>query len=459
MLKNKYFSSLIIHKIDKMFETFEKQSAKSWHEKIITDLKGADFEETLIWQSDEGISVNPAYSKEDRTSNGLNFESAEWEIVENIHYQNETDTNGLILSLLNKGVSGLRIDFGGASNVDFSLLFQNVYVQNIGLTFVLKSHNFHLVNDFYKGLSSQEKETVVLRLDYDVLSSFYQSGRMDLGAYFEGIKRVEKANFSYCIDLTHLQNSGARMFEQIAIGASLIQEYVEEFGKEVFSSLHIKLANAGNFFFEIAKQRAFRNMIHFLANEYDTTAYTFFSIENSLRNKTLYDPNVNMLRIGSEILSAALGGAQAIVSMPYDIVYKNPNEFSAHISRNQQIMLKEESNIHQVADAGNGAYYIETITAALEKKAYQFFQELEKESLKEYCNSGKLKSKLADHHHKDMERYERQEKPLLGTNLYPNPSDALKEEIEKELAPFANYHIPAMRIAWQDEQKRLDSEK
>ena len=57
---------------------------------------------------------------------------------------------------------------------------------------------------------------------------------------------------------------------------------------------------------------------------------TIFS-QSSLWNKTIYDPYVNMLRITTEGMSAALGGADSIALSPFDVAYKPTDDFSARI--------------------------------------------------------------------------------------------------------------------------------
>ncbi|HCY80398.1 MAG TPA: methylmalonyl-CoA mutase, partial [Xanthomarina gelatinilytica] len=45
----------------KLFEEFSDVSSKEWKQKIQADLKGADYNDTLIWKSNEGIDVKPFY--------------------------------------------------------------------------------------------------------------------------------------------------------------------------------------------------------------------------------------------------------------------------------------------------------------------------------------------------------------------------------------------------------------
>ncbi|MDD4636799.1 MAG: methylmalonyl-CoA mutase family protein, partial [Bacteroidales bacterium] len=49
----------------KLFSEFPPVTTQAWMDKIIADLKGADFEKKLVWKSTEGFKVNPFYRAED----------------------------------------------------------------------------------------------------------------------------------------------------------------------------------------------------------------------------------------------------------------------------------------------------------------------------------------------------------------------------------------------------------
>ena len=49
----------------KLFEEFPPVSTQEWEEKIVKDLKGADYERKLIWRTNEGFQVRPYYRQED----------------------------------------------------------------------------------------------------------------------------------------------------------------------------------------------------------------------------------------------------------------------------------------------------------------------------------------------------------------------------------------------------------
>ena len=86
-----------------------------------------------------------------------------------------------------------------------------------------------------------------------------------------------------------------------------------------------------------------------LLNQYDINnikAHIF--TQPSLRNKTIYDYNTNMLRTTSECMSAVLGGSNTVCNVSYDSIYHKSNEFGERISRNQLLVLKEELEVNLI---------------------------------------------------------------------------------------------------------------
>ena len=69
----------------KLFEEFDAISTKQWKQQIQFELKGADYNETLIWESPEGIKVKPFYHC-DEFENKLTFETkaSDFKILQNI---------------------------------------------------------------------------------------------------------------------------------------------------------------------------------------------------------------------------------------------------------------------------------------------------------------------------------------------------------------------------------------
>ncbi|RYH61839.1 MAG: methylmalonyl-CoA mutase, partial [Alcaligenaceae bacterium] len=53
------------HTFEPLFSDFEGVSSKQWKQLIQYELKGADYNDTLVWESLEGIKVKPFYHSDE----------------------------------------------------------------------------------------------------------------------------------------------------------------------------------------------------------------------------------------------------------------------------------------------------------------------------------------------------------------------------------------------------------
>src|SRR5690606_26757966 len=153
------------------------------------------------------------------------------------------------------------------------------------------------------------------------------------------------------------------------------------------------------------------------------------------RNKTLYDYNNNLLRTTTECMSAILGGADTVYNMPYDAIYHKENDFGTRMARNQLLLLKHESHFNKVGNAADGSYYIEVLTQQLADRALELFKQIEVgggflAQLKQHL----IQKKIKESAHKEQERFNNQEKILVGTNKYRLEGEKIKGDLE--LYPF-----------------------
>ncbi|MGI9551391.1 MAG: methylmalonyl-CoA mutase, partial [Aurantibacter sp.] len=93
----------------KLFEEFSKVSATEWKQKIDTELKGADFEKTLVWNSPEGIKVRPFYHADDlrRIEKFSKTRNGAWRIGQSIDVIDEVLANKQALDALSRGAESI----------------------------------------------------------------------------------------------------------------------------------------------------------------------------------------------------------------------------------------------------------------------------------------------------------------------------------------------------------------
>lgn len=453
-----------------LFKEFSEVSAKEWKQKIQFDLKGADYNEALIWESPEGIKVKPFYNSDDVTDKIENFTvTPEWNIGQPIFVQNETASNLKALDSLERGAEDLVFTISSAQ-IKIDSLLKSIPLKDKTIYFYFQFISATYIKNLIEYCRDKD---VTIHLNIDIIGHLAKTGNWystlnqdhkELDAIVAQTKNNPLLH-TIGIDLSTYQNAGATMAQQLGYAMAHANEYLNHFKNSSIPKITFTVSISGNYFFEIAKLRALRLLWNTLAEEYNTDGNCTIIATPSKRNKTLYDYNVNMLRTTTECMSASLGGANTICNLAYDAIYHKDNEFGERISRNQLLILKKESYFDRVTNPADGAYYIESITHQLAEKALELFKSIEaKGGFLSNLKSHNIQKKIKESALKEQELFHTKKEILVGTNKYQNPSDRIKGDIE--LYPFVKTNarktllVPIIekRLAEELEQNRLQDE-
>ena len=449
---------------DKLFNEFEQVSSKQWKQQIQYELKGADYNETLVWESLEGIKVKPFYH-EDEFEKKYDFLSANetFKILQNIFVHDVKKSNERAIDCLNRGAESIRFSIENET-ISIESLMQNLPLEKTTYYFYLPFLSIDFVsklNDF----AAKNKAKFIIQID--PIGQLCKDGNWfeNLDKDFEKLNAISKLQIpTLNINAGIYQNAGANIVQQLAYTLAHANEYFNRISS-INQPVTIEVSVGTNYFFEIAKLRALRLLFSTLAKEYNHNFDCHIIATPTKRNKTLYDYNVNMLRTTTECMSAILGGANAIANLPYDALYHKDNEFGDRIARNQLLVLKNESYFDKVSNPADGAYYIENLTQQLAEKALELFKDIEKNGgLITQLIEGTIQRKISESASKEQELFDSGKEILLGTNKYPNKNDRMKDDLE--LYPFVKQNprktliVPIIekRLAEKLEQERLASE-
>ncbi len=454
-----------------LFGEFDEVSSKAWKQKIQYDLKGADYNNTLVWESPEGIKVKPFYNSEDLKDRPIEQVDAAsvWKIGQEIVVVEALVANKKAQDALNRG----------AESLVFTIPSEDISIKKIvsGIKKMPGSIHFNLQFLSVAYTSELLDQTHALaaktHLNIDILGNLARTGnwfyqqekdqRLLEQISGHGIKR--DGNTILAVDGSLYQNAGATMVQQLAYTLAHANEYLNQDALGPTHGLVFKVSVGTNYFFEIAKIRALRWLWKSLAMEYGITANCQIVVVPTTRNKTLYDYNSNMLRTTTECMAGILGGADTICNLPYDAIYHTENEFGERIARNQLLLLKHECHIDQVSNAPDGSYYIEEITRQLAEKSMELFKSIELGGgfLVQLKNTT-LQRKIKESALKEQARFDSKEEILVGTNAYQDKSDSMKGQLERNPFLKANKRktviepILEKRLAEAIEQKRLSYE-
>ena len=424
----------------RLLEEFPRVSTAEWEAAIARDLKGADYQKRLIWRAEDRITVKPYYRASDLKDlaamgsapgefpfrRGSRPDGA-WIIREEIDASDVAEANRAACAAVAAGAEGIaftRLSVGGSAELEAAL----ADLDKIPV-------HFEIGNEKLLRLLMERRKLqgggTQLSTGCDALAKAKFAAEIVRGAPDGFVPFTIQAAFeekgAACI-----QEIGFALAAGIDFLALLAEHGVE--AKRAAGALEFNFAIGANYFFEIAKLRAFRMLWARAAECFGAApenSRARISARTSRWNKTIYDPHANILRATTEAMAAIIGGADAVSVAPFDECFKAPDEASRRLARNTQLLLKHEVLLGRVADAGGGAYYVEALTDELAREAWGKMQEIE-------ARGGFRKAKAEGWIAQAMESslavreiaVEKRRRVFSGTNQFANPAERALERVD-----------------------------
>ncbi|HDR68222.1 MAG TPA: methylmalonyl-CoA mutase small subunit, partial [Bacteroidaceae bacterium] len=395
-----------------LFNEFPPVSTADWEARILSDLKGADYEKKLIRNTPEGFRVKPYYRFEDLQ--GMEYLEKLPEMISEGRQRNEwlicqdIATSGDAVNTIKRVKDALS---GGAQSIHFRFsethrpgkqFLSGLLDLNTGNHAEFQFSGIENYRAFYSSFrESLQKKNISLQslrgsLGFDPIGKFTLSGKIEheadhfdtLAEIFEESVRAGSKMRVLEVNGRYFQDSGATLVQELGYALSVAVDYLDKLSDRgidparITGAMQFNFSTGPDYFMEIAKLRAVRILWDRICDAYKIPAEKrkiFIHSTTSSWNLTLYDPYVNMLRAATETMSAILGGADSIAVLPYDHPYGKTREFSDRIARNTQIILKEEAYFDKVPDPSAGSYYIENLTHSLAQEAWDLFRKTETE--------------------------------------------------------------------------------
>ncbi len=158
----------------------------------------------------------------------------------------------------------------------------------------------------------------------------------------------------------------------------------------------------------------------------------------SPRTQSLRDPWVNMLRVTTEVFAAVLGGARLVTPVSFDDAFGEVSPLGRRTARNTALVLREESHLGQVLDAGGGSYYLEARTDALAREAWSRFTAIERDGgIVPLVTSGALANRLESAWQARATAIARRKEPVLGVSEFANLGEHLPAPLPDTADPGA----------------------
>ena len=433
------------------FAEFEAASYDDWGEAARASLRGVALE-SLIARSYEGIDIQPLpHADSERgatlpgqfpTRRGTDYRARPWLIANEIDIADPDDFNAALRDSLANGQTAIilrdSLQVESARDMQRALAGIDlgrfpVFIRGDGPTPIIR---YRLIQTLLRKDIFRELTGCV---GYDPLASLARTGAMRADAFERLAVIVEDAGKyamqlgSVSVDATAYHDAGANAVQELAIALATGVEYLRTPGASglnvslVADKIHFQLGIGENFFMEMAKFRAIKSLWAQVLRAYGLAherQRLWLHARSGLRNKTRRDRHVNLLRLTSEALAAALGGVDSICLPAFDAPLGASDVFSRRLSRNLQLILQEEMQLARLIDPAGGAWHVESLTDQLARRAWASFQDIEAQGgLLASLRTGAIQAEIEAVAERRRQDLASGESILVGANAYVDEAE------------------------------------
>jgi methylmalonyl-CoA mutase len=250
-------------KQEKLFEQFPPVNTKEWMDKIISDLKGADFNKKLIWKTNEGFEVEPFYRKEDTDGlpyitglpgkfpyvRGTRKNGNSWKIRQNIIVEDYSSANRKALDILMKGVDSLGfkiIDSDSINGKNIETLVQEIHFESVEINFLSDGKALEILEYFKKAVIKEGSDLskITGAIEADPLGRLMIQGSLCVPVesgldYLASLTR--EASFlplfkTIRVNASNFTNAGTDIVKELALGLSMANEYLTQLTEREIAS-------------------------------------------------------------------------------------------------------------------------------------------------------------------------------------------------------------------------------
>ena len=334
------------------------------------------------------------------------------------------------------GKVGVAID----SIDDMEILFKGIDLEKVSTSMTINATGFILLA-FYVALAKKQGadlHKLTGTIQNDILKEYAARG-----TYIYPPKpsmRIITDIFEWCstnvpkwntisISGYHIREAGSTAVQEIAFTLSNGKAYVKAaiekgmdinvFGKRLsfFFNAH------NNLFEEVAKFRAARTMWASIMKELGATdpkaLMLRFHTQTGGATLTAQQPLNNISRVTIQTLAAVLGGTQSLHTNGYDEALNLPTEEAARIALRTQQIVAFESGAPDTVDPLAGSYFVESLTAEVEKKAWELIAKIDAMGGSVAAiESGFMQDEIAKSAYAYQKEIESGEKIIVGVNKF-----------------------------------------
>lgn len=431
---------------------FEAVDAATWRARVEANLGGRTFEDALVSRTPEGLRIEPLYADRREAPPSLPSPSRPgWELHAEYDAGDPVRAREELAADLRRGVRGVRLLH--ASGERSKAILEGVDLEQVAIHTGATGRAMENLDALLELARARGVDPAGLRggVGADPIGTRARLGgeltlsketRTELADLVRRASESAPGVTALAVRTTPYQRAGAGLAQQIAVALATGVEYLRWLTEEgvdleiAAASIELELCLGTDFFLEIAKLRAMRlawaKLIAAAGGSRDAQCVPIHA-RTSERCWSRRDPWVNLLRGTTVTMAAALGGADSIVTAPFDRAVGRPDELARRLAIDTQTILDEETRASIVRDPAAGSGYVETVTRELASSAWRAFRDLERVGgIRGALASGSLRGAIEVIASRERERIVRREHGLVGVSEFPDLDEA---PLEREPLP------------------------
>ena len=469
---------------------FDIRTLDDWRDLAAQELKSVTAE-SLCRQTPEGITIKPLYTAADledmtqqdslpgfppyrRGPRATMYPGRPWTVRQYAGYSTAEESNAFYRRNLAAGQTGLSVAFDLATHrgydsdhpevvgdvgqagvaidsvEDMKILFDQIPLGDISVSMTMNGAVLPVLAMYAVAAQEQGCDLATLSgtIQNDILKEFMVRNTyiypprpsMRIVADIIGFTAQNMPRFNpVSISGYHMQEAGGTCVQELAYTLADGIEYVRAAlasGLEIDDfapRLSFFFCIGMNFFMEVAKLRAARQLWSELVNEHfspkDPRSLMLRThCQTSGVSLTSQDPYNNIIRTTIEALAGVLGGTQSLHTNSFDEALALPTDFAARIARNTQLVLREETGVTDVIDPLGGSYYVESLTSSLVHEARKLIDEVEElGGMTEAVSAGLPKLRILEAAARRQARIDQGEEVVVGVNRYQPDEEEVVE--------------------------------
>jgi methylmalonyl-CoA mutase, N-terminal domain len=233
----------------------------------------------------------------------------------------------------------------------------------------------------------------------------------------------------------HMREAGATAVQEVAFTLGNAIAYIEatrERGLAVdrfAPQLAFFFDAQMDFFEEVAKYRAARRLYARIMRERfgakdPRSQMLRFHTQTAGVALTAQQPNNNVVRVTLQALAAVLGGTQSLHTNALDEALALPTDEAALVALRTQQIIAHESGVASTIDPLAGSYYVESLTAEIERRAQAYLDRIdEMGGMLRGIEMGYPQREIGEAAYREQQEVEAGRRVIVGVNQFRQPEE------------------------------------